>query len=269
MNDDFLTQYYQEPSRAFTLELYNRISKQKPSLLAGRMPFRNAILALVTIILIAACISKAVASRWNQVGDIWVPVQTGFNQDSYLWFIFHTQDAPLYFKIQEPVSFPAAEKVCDCVLEVPTWAPEKFTTDGEITLDEWFSGASPSGGRMVWIDPSDNQKSIALIFFPLSAWVDWNGNHQKIRYIGPYTSPAIPGSFQEVKVNGQPAVLVQGDWTLVKPDTSFYQMNVEAKWDEHAALSLYWVENDVEYMLYTTSSVITKQDLIQMAESAR
>ncbi len=262
MNDDFLTRYYQAPSEEFTQELYNRISKQKPSLLTGKLSFRNAILALATIILIAACISKAAASKWNQVGNIWVPILTRLNQDSYLSFNFLPLGAPSYDKVQKSVNLSKAEQAWDCVLEVPSWAPGGFTTDGKITLDEWFTGARPDDGRTTWSDPSDNQKSIILIFHPLSAWVNWNGNYQKQRVVEPTTRPAVPGSFKEVEVNGQPAVLIQGDWILSNPDTPFNPFNFDAKWDEHATLSLYWTKNEVEYRLYTTISAITSQDLI-------
>jgi hypothetical protein len=269
MNDDFLTQYYQEPSKGFTLELYDRISKEKPSLLAGRLPFRNATLALVTIILIAACISKAAASRWNKIGDVWVPVQTGFTQDSYLWFTFHPQEVRSQSQIQESASLPTVEKDWDCIIAIPTWAPGKFTTDGAITLYAMGTGARQTNGRMTWLDPSDNQKSIDLILLPLNAWVNWNGNYQKQKVFAPYTSSALPGSFQEVKLNGQPAVLIQGDWIPVNPEIPVNPFSLDVKWDSHAALSLYWTKNDVEYLLYTTSSAITSKDLIKMAESAQ
>jgi hypothetical protein len=268
MNDDFLTRYYQEPSQEFTLELHNRLSRQKPSTLAGKSSFHNAILALAAIILVAACVSRATAPRWGKVGDIWVPVQTGFAQDSYLWFTFHPQVVRSIYQIQEPAILPSAEEAWDCVLEIPTWAPEKFTTDNKITLDIRFIGATPTDGKMDWVDP-DSQKSITLILYPLSAMVNWNGNIQKEKVVDPYTSPAVPGSYQEVKVNGQAAVLIQGDWIPANPDTPINPFSVDAKWDKHAALSLYWTANEVEYMLYTTSSGITTQDLIKMAESAR
>ena len=117
------------------------------------------------------------------------------------------------------------------------------------------------------IDLTDSQESIILFISPNERTIVWlNGEPRKVLF-EPYTSTVVPGSYRKVNVHGQPAVLVRGDWTWPEKPV-IVDLKSDAKWDEHAALSLYWTENDVLYQLYTTSSAVASQDLVQMANSA-
>lgn len=262
MNDEFLTKYYQPSPQAFSRELYKHISRQKPSLLAGRLPVRNILFVLATIVLIVACVRAATVPRWEKIGDIWVDVHPSLNQRAIA-----VSSNLLFIRNPELVSIPEAEQALDCVIKLPTWAPDQLTSDGKITLNGWYKGATPYDGRVNWIDPSDSQKSIILVFSPTKRSIVWlNGELRQVLF-EPYTSTVVSGSYQKVNVHGQPAVLVRGDWTWPEKP-GIVDLKSDAKWDKHAALSLYWTENYVLYQLYTTSSAVTSQDLVHMANSA-
>ncbi|HLO13531.1 MAG TPA: hypothetical protein VK206_01790, partial [Anaerolineales bacterium] len=91
---------------------------------------------------------------------------------------------------------------------------------------------------------------------------------QQYRIGPPYIMfPVAPGSYKEVQVHGQPAVLVRGDWDLPWL-TGSTEQKTEFKWDKKLALQLYWVDGEVLYQLYTRADV-SVEDLIKMAESTR
>jgi hypothetical protein len=80
-----------------------------------------------------------------------------------------------------------------------------------------------------------------------------------------------PGSFKETKVNGLPALLVQGDWE--DPPTSFWaeaenqKVSIELEWNKTKDIQLYWTDGEWFYHLIAPSDV-SSQDLVRMAESA-
>jgi hypothetical protein len=264
MNDDFLNQFYQPSPPAFSRDLYASISSQKSSPLAGKSRFSNLVGVLACIVLIVACVRAATAQRWTKIGSIWVDAGSKYE----MGLIFpKTSTGSItnlgYLNIssscgQDCISLSQAEKTCDCTLQIPTWAPDQFNWDGKVN-PYWVM----YGGKLLWIR-SDDQSSITLVFTPLQGW---NGP-RRLTY-EPYTDSAMPGSYQEVKVNGQSAVLIQGLWTLPYKDNLSIEDWSNPVWDGKIGLSLYWVENQVEYRLFTWSSTVSVQDLIQMAESAR
>ena len=87
--------------------------------------------------------------------------------------------------------------------------------------------------------------------------------------------PVAPGSYKEVQIHGQPAVLVQGDWDL---QGMVYELppgreidtngQVVAKWDKRRGVQLHWLDGEVMYSLYAGTNV-SAEDLIKMAESAK
>lgn len=80
--------------------------------------------------------------------------------------------------------------------------------------------------------------------------------------------PVAPGSYKEVQVHGEPAILVRGDWETPWVTEFMLEGEYEFKWDKKRALQLYWVDGEVMYRLYTREDV-SPEDLIRMAESAR
>jgi hypothetical protein len=60
------------------------------------------------------------------------------------------------------------------------------------------------------------------------------------------SGPELPGSFDEVRVFGRPAVLVRGDWNwFMRPVEETEE--TELKWDRKNGLSPYWADEDVAY----------------------
>jgi hypothetical protein len=82
------------------------------------------------------------------------------------------------------------------------------------------------------------------------------------------TFPVGLGSYEEVEVNGQPAVLVHGSWEDPWNMEPLPEGKWELKWDKTRGLQLYWVEGEVLYYLNTLAEV-SAEDLIKMAESAQ
>jgi hypothetical protein len=262
MNDDLLNQFYQPSPPGFSQTLYARISSQKSSPLAGKSRFGNLVGVLACIVLIVACVRAASAPMWKKIGGILVDVR--INYEMGLIFpktssgsITNSGFGNIYSSCgQKCVSLSQAEQTCDCTLQIPTWAPEGFTWDGRVN-PYWIM----NGGQVSWIR---SDEPITLIFTPLQGW---NGT-RRLSY-DPYTDSTVPGSYQEVKVNGQSAVLTHGLWTLPYKDNYSITDWTNPVWDGQVGLSLYWVENQVEYRLVTYSNTVSVQDLIQMAESGR
>jgi hypothetical protein len=87
MNDEFLTKFHKTPRAEFVDALYERISHQPKSrfsqTMANQLTFRNAVVAFVFMVLVAACVYAVVEKRWNKVGDIWVDVQKTHTVDFF------------------------------------------------------------------------------------------------------------------------------------------------------------------------------------------
>jgi hypothetical protein len=71
--------------------------------------------------------------------------------------------------------------------------------------------------------------------------------------------------WEEVRVNGQPAILIHGRLAT----TSAENPQTPRKWDETLGLQLYWDTGKYIHVLETYGAYVSEQDLIQMAESAQ
>lgn len=259
MNDEFMTGLREAPRAEFADALYERLSKQ-PKPLFAPLTFRNAIIVFALLLLIAACVYAVTEKRWNKVGDIWVEVQRTLKLD--LTDMTSEELAPIPGPT-ECVNIEEARNILRFELHVPTWAPAGFNLDDKIcgidrTSD--FAGLYWKGADE---DSGINIMSQNLRIFNMST--------QKYE-ISPATAtfmgPVAPGSYEEVQVLGQPAVLVHGDWG--EPWMSGPMMNrkYEFKWDKKRGLQLHWVDGEVMYHLLTHAQV-SAEDLVKMAESAR
>jgi hypothetical protein len=272
MNDEFLTKPHKTPRAEFADALYERISRQPPSPLRisqTRLPkltFRNAVMAFAFLFLIAACVYAVAEKRWNKVGGIWVDVQRTIKVDNP-----SLSGESLVIEIQPKCfSVDEARKILQFSFKVPAWAPDGFTFSDEICSSEDLS-LSYSSPFLNWAG-ADKNTSIILDLRNLK---QYNVATQKYESGSASTAmfgmPVAPGSYEEVLVHGQPAVLVRGDWNgedapWANGETSVREY--EYKWDEKRALQLYWVDGEVFYHLYTRAKV-SSENLIRMAESAR
>ncbi len=268
MNDDFLTQFLEEPSVEFADALYERISQEPQphfaDMMRQKITLRNSLIMLAFLFFVAACVYAVTEERWNKVGDIWVDVQK-------------TRKVELMPPSElsgEPSGQPEdygcltvdkARELLPFELRVPTWAPSGFTLNDKIC----HVGQLSDFASLYWMG-TEKQSLISLIAQNLRGF---NISTQKYE-IGPAMiwGPVAPGSYKEVQVHRRPAVLVRGDWDL--PRVMFddappgRELNVEAKWDKKRAIQLYWVDGEVLYYLYTDANIPAKE-LIKMAESTR
>lgn len=260
MNDEFLTKLRRTPRPAYTEALYQRLARQsQPGFvwrLGRRLTFRNAVIAFVLLFLVAARVYAMTGHRWDKVGGIWVEVQRTLKFD-------YNPEEPQYAGEPECLSIEDARKILRFDVHIPTWAPAGFTLDDRICgIDRlsdfaglyWKGGHERSGINIM----SQNLRmfNMSTQKYEISPAVVW--------------SPVAPGSYQEVQVHGQPAVLVHGDWEepYMTEDILQLKRDREFKWDKKRGLQLHWVDGDVMYHLSTYADV-SAEDLIRMAESAR
>lgn len=264
MNDEFLTRFREEPRAEFADALYERISRESQppftQMLAKKLNFRNAVVAIAFLFFIAACVYAVSEKRWNKVGNIWVEVQKTYKVDFTPPSEVSEEPEPQQYAEPECVSLEEARKILRFELHVPTWAPDGFTLDDRIcgidrTSD--FAGLYWKG--------ADEYSGINIMSQNLRSF---NMSTQEYQ-VGPAVvwGPVGPGSYEEVQVLGQPAVLVHGDWE--EPFmTGRLNAKYEFKWDRKRGLQLHWLDGEVMYHLFTHADV-SAENLIRMAESAR
>jgi len=270
MNDEFLSQFLEEPRPEFASSLYERISGQpeprRPFRLGQRLTLRNTAIVFTLLFLVAACVYVVTEKRWNKVGSIWVDVQRTIKVD-----VPSQSGEPLVIESQpECFSVEEAREILRFRLKVPAWAPDGFTFSDEICSYEDLS-LSFSSPYLIW-KGADKNTPIILDVINLK---QFNSATQKYE-VGSastlmYGTSVPPGSYEEVQVHGQPAVLVRGDWNWEEApwaNGETYVGEYEYKWDKNRALQLYWVDGGVFYRLYTRAKV-SPEDLIKMAESAQ
>lgn len=263
MNDEFLLRFRRTPRAEFADALYDRISSQ-PQPRSGipmlnRLTFRNVGAMFALMLFVAACVYAVVDRGWRKVGDIWVQVERTHKVE-----LFSPPETSVLPAAQpECLTLDEARKIVRFEMHVPTWAPEGFVFDDRIcSVDQLsdFVGLSWKG--------VDEQSSIFIMLQNLR-WFDMASQQYRIGQAAIW-GPVAPGSYDEVQIHGQPAVLVRGDWDYVKKDfgQSDHVQVIDSEWDSKIALQLHWVDGEVMYHLYTRPDV-SPEDLIRMAESAR
>ncbi len=273
MNDEFLTQFYEAPRAEFAEALYQRIEQQPQSYFARvmrqRLTLRNAAIVFALVFLAAACVYAVTDRGWRKVGGIWVDVE----RTQKVQFVpppTVTEQPEVQPTGPECLTVEEAKAKLRFEVHVPTWAPEGFTSDNKVCT--WGIVELSDGASMSW-QGTEKDSGIGLM---LSNLRRYNAGMQKYE-VGPPSIwwPVGPGSYKEVQVHGQPAVLVHGDWDLpgivseVPPGRKLdANQQLDAKWDKKLALQLYWVDGETMYSLYTRAKV-SVADLIRMAESAQ
>lgn len=267
MNDEFMYRLHRAPRAGFTDALYERISRKTESRLAGKLTFRNVVAGFALMLFVAACVHAITERGWRKVGDIWVQVEKT-HKALYVPPAEAFAEPAMQPQEYECLTVEEAREMLRFEIRVPTWTPVGFTLRDEMCgVDRisdyaylhWqgadqYSGISIMIGNLRWYDPTMQIYKVG----PASIW-----------------GPVAPGSYEEVRVNGQPAVLVRGDWDLsgvtyeIPPGRKLDEEGyLEAKWDKKLGLQLHWVDGEVMYHLYTRANV-SPEDLIRMAESAR
>jgi hypothetical protein len=269
MNDEFMHQFYEEPHAEFADALYERISQSPqprfPQTIATKLTFRNAAVAFVFLLFVAACVYAVIEKRWDKVGNIWVDVQRTlkFDNSPPPGFTPPTEEPEIV--IPDCVSLNEAKEIIRFDLGVPTWIPEGFTFTDKICGGPTIDPLSDFAG-MYWEGP-DKYTGISI---GLSNQKVFNMSTQEYEISNPVIwTPVAPGSYEEVQVKGQSAVLIHGDWEA--PWGMEEQMNsqkYEFEWDKKRAIQLYWVDGEVFYHLYTQAD-LSPEDVIKIAESVQ
>jgi hypothetical protein len=161
----------------------------------------------------------------------------------------------------ECLTVEEAREILRFDVKVPAWAPEGFTFEHRMC---GVDRTSDSAG-LYW-KGADEYSGIGITLQNLR----WNDG-VKDRIGPPYTMfPVAPGSYKEVQIHGQPAVLVYGNWEEPWSTERLAELTgkVELEWDKKRGMQLYWVEGEVLYYL-TTLADVPAEDLIRMAESAQ
>lgn len=277
MNDEFLTQFREAPRAKFAEALYERISQQSqprfvmPRL--NRLTLRNVVSMLAFMLIVAACAYYAATQTpYRKVGGIWLTVQkTRIAEYVPTPEVIVNSDVP--FQTEGCPSLEKAREILRFDFHIPTWAPEGFTFNGTVCgVDPISDFASLSWKH------NDGTSFIGLLVRNLK-WRDPYTNTYKIEPAVVW-DPVAPGSYKEVQVNDQPAVLIRGDWASPIMFTEpLPEGKTEVEWDKDLGLRLYWVQGEALYELYThmpllerhhlTIADVSPEDLIKMAESAR
>lgn len=265
MNDEFLTQYRKVPRAEFAVALYQRISHQpQPRFtfrVLNRLTLRNAGALLALLLFVAACTYVAATQTpYRKVGNIWLTVQKTVKIEfSSVEMATEATQEQLVVD-QCALTREEAGKVLDFDFLLPTAAPKGFATDG------LFCGVEPISNFVSLSWKGNDGKSYIVMMIQNMRWYDRVAN---IYRVGPASvwQPVAPGSYEEVQVNGQPAVLVRGDWEQ-PPAPSEMPTTWELEWDKDLGLHLYWVNGEELYDLHTNADIAV-EELIKMAESAK
>lgn len=271
MNDEFLLRYRRTPRAEFADALYERISSQPEPRFAipmlNRLTFRNVGAMLALMLFVAACMYAVVDRGWRKVGDIWVQVERT-HKVLYVPLAEAFEGSEIAPSVYECLTVEEARNILRFDMRVPSWMPAGFTLRDEICGVDQISDYA-----FLYWEGTDKFNGISLMLANLR----WYDPTMLVYKVGPASiwGPVAPGSYEEVRVNGQPAVLVRGNWDLTdvtseiprgrKLDPDGY---LDAKWDKKLGLQLHWVDGEVIYHLYTREDV-SPEDLIRMAESAR
>jgi hypothetical protein len=260
MNEELLIQFRKTPRTEFADALYKRISRKSqphfPWKMVNKLTFRNAGVMFILLFLVAACVYAVVEKRWNKIGEIWVNVQN--DPKVPLVIIGNFEKGPA--GDDEAANLAEARSALNFEFSFPSWAPTGFALGNTINISPW----SEKNLSAFW--ESENGGTPIGIYIDYR-WFEVAGANNPM-YESVATLPVAPGSYEEVDVQGQPAVLVHGDWNWnmgepgATPETTL-------GWNENNGLSLYWIESDVAYLLWTYNPDVSAKDLITMAESAQ
>ena len=247
MNDYFIDKSLPKLRKEFAESLYSTISKDTSSVsqpviyqnLRRRRWLPVAAIALGVFILVAWSQIKL----WIQyipIGDLFL-VEIQESMEDFPAGVDMITTIPTPGRLPTVIFDGMEGELWELDYLSPTWLPEGFYAAGaprtmisyEETLGFWSN---------------DNQQNIRLFVVPRHG-----GMH-------PF-APA--GMYEEVQVNGEPAILIHGRFALIDPD----RPTANREWDETLGLQLSWSWGVSVYTLETFGEYLSKSDLIRMAES--
>ncbi len=247
MNDDFLSQFRRPPRRAFARDLYARLDRERKPMMfttPASRPVRWLAAGVAAFCLLSFTVLAVSPEARAAAGQIirtigGVTFDEGTPPPDTTDAVIVRPDRKTLAEVRGSLPFE---------LRLPTWAPDGFMLEeNEVQIVD-RPGSPPAiiDVFLRWTVPNQPDRgSIGLSVLYLT-----RGSNRWI--IGPNT-------VQEVKVNGQPAALVQGGGWEGK------------EWRGDLGWMLHWQPQgtDVTYRLSTYNTTLSPEDLIRMAESAR
>ena len=245
MNDDFIYKALPKVPRDFTKLLYARIStitidvsqSRTYAKLRTRRWLQIAMIILGLILLVAWSQIRLLV-RYIPIGDLWL-VELSRPTPSTI------SSPPSIGPIPTPRQFPTL--IIDGEVYYawnvdylsPTWMPDGFSA---------IPPEMNSYGEVIGMWCNTAQDTIRFVGVPQAG-----GMH-------PY---APTGMYEEVNVNGKPAILIHGRLAI----TDSKNPTARREWDETLGLQLSWSINAAVYTLETFGPYLSERDLIRMAES--
>lgn len=248
MNDDFIYKALPKVNQDFAESLYARISVSRQSSAQPRMSFlkrfhRRLQVALIIlgVLILVAWSQMRLWIRYVPIGDFWL-IEFSLTQPGF--------DAQTVESIPT-VGHPPTEIIAgEIIMILP--GPDYMVTDW---IPEGFSPTQVPGPGYSYEDSigmwnNDSGETIRLFVVP------------KTGGARPY---APPGMYEEVDINGQPAILIFG---RLAPNSS-ENPQAPRQWDETLGLQLSWSMGESIYTLETLGPYVSADDLIRMAESMK
>jgi hypothetical protein len=257
MNTSEFSRFKKDLDPEFANQLYERITNDKSMIDHFKAIVREpssllqaGLLLVVAIVIVAACARQLFEPRNVQIGGLWVHEmsESAYCEPVDVVYPNYTPSSPLPTpQSQSPstvamISLQELRERLDFKFEIPVWAPEGFELVQEVYPPASFSHRPIFS--IGWRHPGNRG-----IFLMLRRTSDWPSGREV---------PAAFGSWEEVTVQGDPAV-------LVRPVCADYPTWPRVLGGDR--LSLHWSRNGVEYSLY--SNDIDREAMLRMAESAR
>jgi len=249
MNDDFIYKALPKIPMDFAESLYARISTNPVKVSQrGVHPKRitrrwiQIAMIILGLLLLVAWSQIRLLVRYVPIGDLWL-VESARTTQNAPGDGFVTPVIPTPGQLPTVISDGIVVELLKINKLSPDWTPEGFSAL-EVPED-WIAYEKNIG---MW--SNDAQEKIQLFAVPISG-----GMH-------PY-APA--GMYEEVRVNGEPAILIHGRLALTDPKNP----TARRKWDESLGFQLSWTIEEAVYTLETFGPYLSKSDLIRMAESMK
>lgn len=205
---------------------------------------------VVGLVIFVACVQQLFEPRNVQVGKIWV--QEGDTTIPIVsWGEYGDgQEEPVLSSPPDPITADEAIGMVPYKMKLPEWTPEGFSLLQDTVRPPNF----PTWDILLYWSNSQNEQ-IELFSTEMQLAIH------------------VPrGMWEEVSVNGLPAVLVRGEFPysqMPPPDSPEWETGFELTWDKNAGHQLTWTQGGAWFRLQTFGQYLDKEDLIRMAESMR
>jgi len=249
MKDNFIYKALPSMSKGFADSLYKRISANATSTVESKIqprqkPIRLSFVAalILGMILLVAWSQIRLRIRYVPIGDLWLVEYAKVTQFA------PGESLPTVFV---PTPKPPPTVIFDgMVYEMwnlkrlsPDWIPDGFH-------ETEIPASMISYEETIGLWSNDVGERIRLYAVPQAG-----GMH-------PYAPPEM---WKEVRVNGEPAILVYGRLALANPQNPTEQR----KWDKTLGLQLHWTIEESVYALETFGLYLSELELNRMAESMK